>query len=370
MSQMSVTGRPSRRRFLRGIGFGGLGLVAGALGTGALGACGGTDLAPAPLRTGMADLSPAPGYPRPPPSVGGPPRRTGLVVEYSEPVQANDQFVGQMGVQLALGRSPGYDLVVVSDWMVAQLIDLGWIQPLSPAAVPNAARLVPEFRNSPLPDVRRYALPWQGGFTGIAWNLSATHRPVTSMSDLLTSPDLRGRVGLVAEMGDVMGLIMLGMGVNPAAFTDAEFDAALRQLDQAAGAGQVRTVTNDYTAMLASGEIAACTAWAGDILDMQQTYPQLRFALPEAGGMLWTDDMVIPAFTPHKENAARLSAYEQFICPVLGAQAVMRSVDPALAGARYVFPPAELLARGHYFKLLSPSLNKSYNSRYATAVGF
>ena len=396
---MSVTGRPSRRRFLRGIGFGGLGLAAGALGTGALGACGGTDLAPVPLRTGMADLSRAqrvvrfanwpdyvdslPGNHLVHPTLVEFTRRTGIVVEYSEPVQANDQFVGQMGVQLALGRSPGYDLVVVSDWMVAQLIDLGWIQPLSPAAVPNAARLVPEFRNSPLPDVRRYALPWQGGFTGIAWNLSATHRPVTSMSDLLTSPDLRGRVGLVAEMGDVMGLIMLGMGVNPAAFTDAEFDAALRQLDQAAGAGQIRTVTNDYTAMLASGEIAACTAWAGDIIDSQQTCPQLRFALPEAGGLLWTDNMVIPAFTSHKENAerlmnfyyepaaaAQLSAYEQFICPVLGAQAVMRSIDPALADAQYVFPPAELLARGHYFKLLSPSLNKSYNSRYATAVGF
>jgi spermidine/putrescine transport system substrate-binding protein len=396
---MSVTGRPSRRRFLRGIGFGGLGLAAGAFGTGALAACGGTDLAPVPLRTGVADLSRAqrvvrfanwpdyvdslPGNHQVHPTLAEFTRRTGIVVEYSEPVQANDQFVGQLGVQLALGRSPGYDLVVVSDWMVAQLIELGWIQPLSPAAVPNAARLVPAFRNSPLPDVRRYALPWQGGFTGIAWNLSATHRPVTSMSDLLTSPDLRGRVGLVAEMGDVMGLIMLGMGVNPAAFTDAEFDAALRQLDQAAGAGQVRTVTNDYTAMLASGEIAACTAWAGDILDMQQTYPQLRFALPEAGGMLWTDNMVIPAFTPHKENAerlmnfyyepaaaAQLSAYEQFICPVLGTQAVMRSVDPALAGAQYVFPPAELLARGHHFKLLSPALNKSYNSRYATAVGF
>src|ERR1035438_1517190 len=54
---MSVTGRPSRRRFLRGIGFGGLGLAAGAFGAGALAACGGTDLAPVPLRTGVADLS-------------------------------------------------------------------------------------------------------------------------------------------------------------------------------------------------------------------------------------------------------------------------------------------------------------------------
>src|ERR1035441_32875 len=124
MSQMSVTGRPSRRRFLRGIGFGGLGLVAGALGTGALGACGGTDLAPVPLRTGMADLSRAqrvvrfanwpdyvdslPGNHLVHPTLVEFTRRTGIVVEYSEPVRANDQFVGQMGVQLALGRSPGY----------------------------------------------------------------------------------------------------------------------------------------------------------------------------------------------------------------------------------------------------------------------
>jgi spermidine/putrescine transport system substrate-binding protein len=204
-----------------------------------------------------------------------------------------------MGVRLALGRDPGYDLVVISDWMVVELIDRGWVQPLSAALVPNAARLVPEFRNQPLPDVRCYALPWQGGFAGIAWNLAATHRPVTSMSDLLTSPDLHGRVGLVGEMRDVMGLIMLDMGMNPAAFSGRDFSAALARLDRAVSRGQILTVTNNYSAssapcraprrpcassirpLPATGiSSLRCNSWPGGITSSSCRLPSARATAP------------------------------------------------------------------------------------------
>jgi spermidine/putrescine transport system substrate-binding protein len=391
---MNAAGNPSRRRFLRGAGQAGL-----VLGAGLLGACAAPGLTPEPLATSVADLSRTqrvvsfanwpdyvdslPGNRHVHPTLREFTRRTGITVDYSEPIQGNDQFTGQIGVRLALGENPGYDLAVLTDWAVAELAGRGWIQPLSAAAVPNAARLIPAFRNHPLPDVRRYALPWQGGFTGIGWNPTVTHRPVTGMSDLLTAPDLRGRVGLVAEMRDVIGLIMLDMGTNPASFTGAEFDGALALLDRAVRSGQILTVTNDYSARLDKGEIAACTAWAGDVIFIQQTNPRVQFALPGAGGMLWTDNMVIPAFSHHKENAeslmnfyyqpgpaARLSAYELFICPVLGAQASVRHIDPALADQQYVFPSPAMLAQAHYFMQLPPALAATYNTRFAAVIGF
>jgi len=308
---------------------------------------------------------------------------TGIMVDYSEPISDNNQFLGEIGVQLALGRSCGYDLVVLTDWMVADFIAKGWAEPLSVAAMPNASRLLPEFRNRPLPDVRAHSLPWQGGFTGIAWNKAATHRPVTTMKDLLTAPDLRGRVGLVSEMRDVMGLIMLDMGINPTDFSDAEFTSALRMLDRSVRSGQILTVTNDYLAKLNKGEIAACVGWAGDAIYQHPFNPDINFTLPETGGMLWTDNMVIPAHSPHRENAlrlmdfyyqpsiaAQLSAYEYYICPVQGTRAAMRHVNPALADEPYIFPPPELLARSHDFKLLPATLSDSYSSRFAATLGF
>ena len=390
---MTPAGRLPRRRFLRGLGGGGL-----ALGAGALAACG-PGLAPVPLQTRTPDESrtqhvvnfanwfdyvdsEGQGKRRRHPTLAEFTRRTGIQVRYTEPISNNLQIVGEIGIPLAIGRYSGYDLLVLTDWIVAELARIGWAQQLNPRAVPNAGRLVPEFRNHPLPDVARYSLPWQGGFTGIAWNQDVTHRPVLSMADLLTARDLHGKVGLVPEMRDVMGLIMLDMGVNPESFTDAEFGAALKRLDRAVVSGQIRSVTADYVPQLRTGKLAACVAWPSDIVFYQPKYPQLQTALPAAGGLLWTDNMVIPAFARHKLNAerlmnfyyepaiaAQLSAYELYICPVQGTQAVMRTIDPALASQQYIFPSHELLARSRYFMLLPPARSAAYSNAYATTVG-
>jgi spermidine/putrescine transport system substrate-binding protein len=387
-------GRLSRRRFLRGLGGGGL-----ALGAGLLAACGGPDLTPVPVSTRTPDKSrtehvvnfanwldyvdsEGSGKRRRHPTLAEFTRRSGIRVNYTEPITDNLQIVGEIGVPLAMGRFTGYDLLVVTDWIVAELARIGWVQRLSAAAVPNAGRLVPEFRNHPLPDVARYSLPWQAGFTGIAWNQDLTHRPVRSMTDLLTARDLHGKVGLVPEMRDVMGLLLLDMGVDPASFTDADFSAALKVLDRAVVSGQIRSVTSNYVPQLRTGNLAACVAWPSDIIFAQPQYPQLQTALPAAGGMLWTDNMVIPAFARHKLNAerlmnfyyeppvaAQLSAYELYICPVQGTQAVMRGLDPALAGQQYIFPSHRLLAQGHYFRLLPAAVSAEYSNAYASAVG-
>lgn len=388
-----MTGRTlPRRRFLRGLG-GGV-----AFGAGLMSASCTSGLPAAPPRRPAPDLSrtqhvvrfanwpdyvdSAPGHPGHHPTLAEFTRGTGIRVDYSEPIQGNEQFLGRIGAQLALGADCGYDLVVLSDWLVSELAGRGWAQAVSSADVPDAARLAPEFRSVPLPHVNGYSLPWQGGFTGIAWNESATHRPVTSMADLLTSRDLRGRVSIVTDMRDDVGLVLLDQGHDPSSFSEAQFGQALARLRRAVSSGQIRAVTNDYMPALAKGDIAACVAWSGDVIEQSGAQPQLRFALPGAGGMVWTDNMMIPAFTPHRRNAerlmnfyyhpavaAQLAAYEQFVCPVVGAQAVMRHLDPSVATQKFVFPDAGTLARSHYFRPLSRAENASYANRFSAAVG-
>jgi spermidine/putrescine transport system substrate-binding protein len=387
-------GGMSRRRFLRGVGAG-AGLGAVALGAG-LSACStpGLGTVPLPPATGgrspaqaivrfgnwlqYVDTSPAGRHP----TLDEFTRQTGIALAYSEPIRTDEQFFGRIGIALAMGRDPGYDLVVFADWMAAQLIAMGWVQPLSAGMLPNAAHLLPQFRDWPVPDIRRYSLAWQGGFTGIGYNAQATRRPVTSMTDLLTAPDLRGRVSLVADMRDVMGLILLDMGSDPSDFSTAEFDAALAMLSRSVTAGQIRIVTDYYLPELTKGTVAAGVAWAGDILFGREENPHLQFAWPKGGGMLWTDNMVIPAYARHKANAerlmnfyyrpevaAQLTAYERYICPVLGTQAAMQGVDPALAGEKYIFPSPAMLKSGHHFKILPPAQRARYAASFQTAVG-
>jgi spermidine/putrescine transport system substrate-binding protein len=98
--------------------------------------------------------------------------------------------------------------------------------------------------------------------------------------------------------------------------------------------------------------------------------------------MLWTDNVVIPARARAKADAerlmnyyyrprvaAQLADYVRYTCPVLGADAAMRQIDPALAGDPYIFPTPQLLHSGHYFKLLTPAQSRLYNTAYQNAVG-
>jgi len=230
--------------------------------------------------------------------------------------------------------------------------------------------------------VTRYSLPWQGGFTGIVYNSAVTHRPVTSMRDFLTAPDLHGKVSLATEIRDVLTLIMLDMGIDPIAFTDREFAAAVAALGKAAQAGQFGLVTDYYGPALLNGTIGAAVGWSGDYLNFRQQNPHIEFAWPAAGGGLWTDNMVIPAGARYAENAerlmnfyyepaiaAQLTAYESYVDPVAGAAGAMRAIDPGLAPEKYIFPTPELLRTAHYFKLLTPEQNASYTVRYQSAVG-
>jgi len=308
--------------------------------------------------------------------------QTGVQVDYTELFADADQPIGLIAAPLAVGREPGYDLIVTADWVLAEFLEHGWAAELSPQVLSQAWRLLPRFRSWPIPGLPHYALPWQGGFTGIGYNPTLTRRPVTSMTELLTAPDLHGRVSLVSDMRDVMGLLLLDQGSDPASFTDHEFDTALATLRHAITAGQVRLVSNDYIVALAKGTIAAGVAWSGDILRARQLNPALGFAWPKGGGMLWTDNMMIPALTPARTNAerlmnfyyqphvaAQLAVYNRFICPVLGAQAAMRQFDPGLAAERYIFPSPELLDSGHNFKILNRVLATRYTTAFQGAVG-
>ena len=387
------SGRLSRRRFLTRVGTAGFGAV--MLGIG-LSDCSAPGLAQVPVRVPETDesrtqrvvrfanwireidTSPSGGHP----TLAEFTRQTGIRVDYNGFIADDNEAIGMIGMALAAGQDPGYDLVVLGDWVLAQFIERGWAAELSPGLLTQAWRMEPRFRDWPVPDLQRYALPWVAGFTGIGYNVKLTRRPVTSMTDLLTAPDLHGRVSLTAEMRDVIGLILLDQGSDPADFSAAEFRAATAMLQRAVNAGQIRLVTDNYLPFLVKGTVAAGVVWGGDILGSQTVNPALKFTWPKGGGMLWTDNMMIPARTPVRTNAerlmnfyyqphvaAQLAAWMQYICPVRGTRAAMQQLDPTLAGAEQIFPSDALLESGHYFKILNRAQISSYTTAFQTAVG-
>ena len=311
-------------------------------------------------------------------------KATGIKVEYTEDYNDNDEFFAKVKPQLQAGQDTGRDVWCSTDWMVARLIRLGWVQQLDKANIPNAANLEPDLQQVPFDAGRAYSLPWQSGFTGIAYNPDSTGgKKVESVDQLLTDPALKGKVTLLTEMRDTVGLVMLAQGKDPASFTDADFTAAIDALTEAKESGQLRGFTgNEYGKPLASGDTAACMAWTGDVVQLQLDNPRLGYTLPSTGHMLWSDNFVIPNQAKHKKNAERLidhyyspevmaevEAYVNYISPVKGSKEALLKEDPDIAGNELIFPSAAVLANSHGFRGLSEDEETRYNQQFQSLIG-
>ncbi|MFI7675817.1 spermidine/putrescine ABC transporter substrate-binding protein [Actinophytocola sp. NPDC049390] len=308
---------------------------------------------------------------------------SGIQVTYQEDVNDNNEFFGKVRNQLSTCQSIDRDIIVLTDWMAARLIRLGWVQPLRKDKLPNVeANLLPSLRGRPWDKGTEYAVPWQTGLAGIAYNGNVT-REVRTMEELLTRPDLKGKVTMLSEMRDTVGLILLEMGHDPSDFTEEQFNEALNKLQAAVDAGQIRRFTgNDYAQDLAKGDIAACVGWSGDVIQLNFEDENIKFVTPEAGVMLWSDNMQVPNRATHQANAealmnhyyepevaAELAAYVNFICPVQGAQDAMVAIDPELAENELIFPSESTLATAKVFMALNEAQERIFEQGFQQVIG-
>ncbi|HZG97175.1 MAG TPA: spermidine/putrescine ABC transporter substrate-binding protein [Nocardioidaceae bacterium] len=310
-------------------------------------------------------------------------KETGITVSYNDDVNDNSEFYGKVRNQLGACEATGRDMFTLTDWMAAKMIGLGWLQKLDKANLPQVeANLLENLKSPSWDPEREYSVPWQSGLTGIAYN-SDEVKEVGSFADLITRPDLKGRITLLSEMQDTMIFMLLLEGADPSDFSDEEWDAALGRLEEAKESGQVRQVSgNSYINDLAQGNIVACEAWSGDVIQLQFDNPAIKFVAPEEGLALWSDNSLVPNRATHKANAetlmdyyydpmvaAELAAWVNYICPVSGAQEAMTKIDPDLAENVLIFPDDELLANTHDFMGLSPEQEDKYQSDFAKVIG-
>ena len=307
-------------------------------------------------------------------------KRYGIDVTYVADVNDNIEFFGKVKNQLGACQPTKRDLFVLTDWMAARMISMGWIQKLDKANVPNLDKnLISSLRGVGWDPERDYSAPWQSGFTGIAYNKSLV-KEVRTMDELLTRDDLRGRVTMLTEMRDTMGLMLLSEGKDPSKFTHADWDAAIEKVRKARSRGQIRAFTgNEYVNDLSAGNIAACVAWSGDVAAAGDE--NLVFVRPEEGLMIWSDNMIVPNLATHQANAerwidyyydpavaAKLAAYVWYVCPVDGAQAEMEKVDPTLVDNPLIFPTPDYLKATHGFMALEEATMRQYEGDFNDVI--
>ena len=156
-------------------------------------------------------------------------------------------------------------------------------------------------------------------------------------------------------------------------------------------ADQIRAFTgNEYLDGLRSGDIAACMAWSGDVVQLQYERPDIQFYIPEEGAISWYDTMVIPKgadngaaaaawmnFVYDPVQAAQLSYWVQYISPVKGVREELLKMaeDPDFADAADVanspilFPDDETSARLKIFATLPQDVDERLTDAFLALTG-
>jgi len=306
----------------------------------------------------------------------------GIDVNYIVDFDDNNSYFAKVRDQLALGQDIGADLVCPTEWMVSRWASLNYIQEFDEANMPNKANVVERLANPDFDPGRKKSLPWQAGFAGIAYNTDKTGE-VRNVEDLWRS-DLSGRVVVLSEMRDTMGLLMMANGVDISDFDANDFNDALDVLREQVSAGQVRNVRgNSYTEDLVNEDALAAICWSGDItlLNFEEGYEKWKFIFPESGATIWNDTFCVPVGSPRKTNAeilmnyyyepevaAEVAAWVNYVTPVEGAYEAAIEIDPELAENQLIFPNEDTLSQVQAFRTLDSAEDNEFQSAFQAVV--
>jgi spermidine/putrescine transport system substrate-binding protein len=309
-------------------------------------------------------------------------REYGGKVRYREEINDNYEFFGKVRQQLEQGDPIGRDIVVLTTYMSQRWVRNGYAEPIDKRNVPNIANLVDNLMAPEHDPEREYTLPFQSGAIGLGYDIERTGRELTSVQDFF-DPEFKGRVTLLSEPYDSASTVLLGDGVDASKATLDQLLGAIEKIDQANQDGQFRRFTgNDYTTDLAKGNVWLSMAYSGDIVSLQSDNPNLRFAYPEEGAMIFTDELLMPAGVEHPyaaetmmnylyepEVAATLAAYINYISPVKGAQEILQDQDPDIAENPLIFPPPDVQERLRAYPTLSPADEREMQEAMAQVTG-
>jgi spermidine/putrescine transport system substrate-binding protein len=310
---------------------------------------------------------------------------SGIAAKYFEDYNDNDEFYGKVQAQLKLNEDIGYDLVTPTDWMAARWIRLGYAQKFDLANIPNKTNILNSLSSPSFDPNRESTLTWQGIMGGFGWNTKTNPKGIRTLDDLF-APQNKGKVVVLSEMRDTIGIILLSQGVDLQTVTEDQFMNAVDFMEGKIADGWIRGVKgNEYAEDLISGDATAVIGWSGDMFILAGDYDgKFDFAIPESGGTISGDNFIIP--TPvgaeAKANAEKLinyyydpavaaevAAYVNYVCPVEGAQAEMEKIAPELANSSYIFPDAAMSAKLNVFRSMTPAEETSWAEAFQKAQG-
>jgi spermidine/putrescine transport system substrate-binding protein len=236
-----------------------------------------------------------------------------------------------MIARLRAGGSGQFDLVVASDYAVQILREAGLLQPLASALLPNRVNLHSGFLGLPYDPDNLHSVPYQWGTTGIGVRRDRATGTADSWADwgVLFDPERQvGRFTLLDDPRETIGAALLSLGHSVNTTDDARLAEAEALLASATDRAVAFTAASTGRDLLIAGEVDVSHNHSGEIAAARDEVGGVSYVVPRQGGIIWTDNLVIPygaaqAYSAHvlinflldAENGARLTEALRYASP-------------------------------------------------------
>ena len=229
---------------------------------------------------------------------------------------------------------------------------------------PTWCTCLPRFQNVPFDPGQTYCVPYMWGTTGIGYDSSQVDPPQSWSAIFEADPSMPwyGRMTMLDDVREGFAAALAYKGYDINTTDEAQLEEAKQLLIQAKP-GLAGYDSDTFEDLVASGENLLAHGWNGDFLLAQETNPDVAFLTPKEGGVVFVDNLCIPAsVTPEQKLAAEMfinflndpqvaaqnSQYLYYASPNKDAEQYM---DQEFLNDPTVYPPADVLDK---LQFLSP----------------
>lgn len=256
----------------------------------------------------------------------------------------------------------GYDLIVPSDYMVEIMIEEGLLAELDHDNIPNISNLSDIFSNPPYDPELTYCIPYQWGTTGIGYNSDEFDEPPGSWSylfDPAIASQYAGQFTMLNDSREAIGAALKYLGYSLNSTDENQLEEAKQVLIE-----QKPFVfsydSDQFEDLIAADEVLYGHGWSGDYFAAAVEDERIWYIIPDEGGVVWADNMCIPASSDAKytaevfinyilqpEIAAQITNFTWFGSPVAAAE---EFIDPEILEEPAIYPPPEVMEKLEWIK--------------------
>lgn len=250
------------------------------------------------------------------------------------------------------GKGAGYDIAYPTSVEIPRLVATGVIQPLRLDLVPNARNLGAEWTNPGYDPGNAHSMPYMWWTTGYCWDGDKIPGDLDSW-EALWDPAYSGKLSMLDDYREVFAVAAFRLGLDPNSTDPAELDRMAALLEEQKPL--VRTYTTDDIGVMSGGQAIIAHAWSGDVYQMVEDVPNIRYVIPREGAVRGSDTMIITSGAPHPIAAnlwidfnldAQVSAQNTNYIGYMGPNAAAREfISPDILADPTVNPDVALLEK-------------------------